>query len=269
MFFADHALAKRLEAAEAWGTVEAARAHARIFPESGAASQPVAGGYTAFTGVGSPLTQACGVGMTGPVSEAEMEALEEFFRRYGSPAQIEVCPLADSSLIGLLSLRNYHVSEFSNVLIRPLSRKESFPALDTGVRVRQVTPSDADLWVSTVAEGFFDQGVKPSAINIFSTLFHMANATCFLGWVDGQPAGGGAVTRFQGVATLFGTGTRPAFRKRGVQAALIYARLALAAVSGCDLAMVTTLPGSGSQRNVERQGFRVVYTRLKMIREWE
>jgi hypothetical protein len=32
--------------------------------------------------------------------------------------------------------------------------------------------------------------------------------------------------------------------------------------------MVITLPGSTSQRNAERQGFRVMYTRSKMVREW-
>jgi hypothetical protein len=32
--------------------------------------------------------------------------------------------------------------------------------------------------------------------------------------------------------------------------------------------MSVTQPSSGSQRNLERQGFRVVYTRTKFTREW-
>jgi len=62
----------------------------------------------------------------------------------------------------------------------------------------------------------------------------------------------------RGVASFGGAGTLPEFRNRGVQKALLLARLAKAAEHGCDLAMVATMPGSGSQRNVERQGFRVV-----------
>jgi GNAT superfamily N-acetyltransferase len=72
----------------------------------------------------------------------------------------------------------------------------------------------------------------------------------------------------QSVASFGGAGTLPEFRNRGVQRALLLARIAQAAREGCDLAMVATAPGSGSQRNVERQGFRVVYTRTKFLREW-
>lgn len=30
-----------------------------------------------------------------------------------------------------------------------------------------------------------------------------------------------------------------------------------------------TTPGSGSQRNAERQGFHVAYTKVVLVREWE
>ena len=36
-----------------------------------------------------------------------------------------------------------------------------------------------------------------------------------------------------------------------------------AAAHGCDLAMMVAETGSNSQRNAERKGFRVAYTRLK------
>jgi len=32
---------------------------------------------------------------------------------------------------------------------------------------------------------------------------------------------------------------------------------------GCDLAMMVAQPGSDSQRNAERKGFRIAYTRIK------
>ena len=76
-----------------------------------------------FTGVGSPLTQAVGLGMKGPVTEPEMERLEAFFEVRGSPTQIDLCPLADPSMLELLSLRGYRLREFSNMLVRPLRER--------------------------------------------------------------------------------------------------------------------------------------------------
>ena len=39
-----------------------------------------------------------------------------------------------------------------------------------------------------------------------------------------------------------------------------------AASHGCDLALMGAQPGSGSQRNAERHGFRIAYTRVKWKR---
>ena len=39
-----------------------------------------------------------------------------------------------------------------------------------------------------------------------------------------------------------------------------------AALAGCDLAVVTTLPGSKSQQNVQRHGFALLYTRAILRR---
>jgi hypothetical protein len=49
-----------------------------------------------------------------------------------------------------------------------------------------------------------------------------------------------------------------------VQSALIAARLAAATAAGCHLAMACTAPGTASQRNYERAGFRVAYTKAML-----
>jgi hypothetical protein len=68
-----------------------------------------------------------------------------------------------------------------------------------------------------------------------------------------------------GVAQLTGAATVPAHRRHGVQTALLAARLADAARTGCDIAVVTTQPGSKSQQNVQRQGFDLLYTRAVLV----
>jgi GNAT superfamily N-acetyltransferase len=133
--------------------------------------------------------------------------------------------------------------------------------------VREVRPGEAELWAQTVVEGVAeDEAAHPSLLPLFLTFCSMPTTTCFLASVDGQPAGGGVVGIDQGVAALFAAGTIPAFRRRGVQTALLYERLAFALKAGCDVATMIALPGSTSQRNAERQGFRIMYTRSKMTR---
>ena len=81
--------------------------------------------------------------------------------------------------------------------------------------------------------------------------------------IEGQPAATGAMAIHDGVALLAGAATVPEWRNRGAQRALLEHRLGRAAEAGCDLAMMGAAPGSASQRNAERQGFRIAYTRIK------
>jgi ribosomal protein S18 acetylase RimI-like enzyme len=69
-----------------------------------------------------------------------------------------------------------------------------------------------------------------------------------------------------GVATLCGAATHPQHRRRGVQSALLATRVRAAAAAGCDVAVVTTQPGSKSHENVQRQGFELLYTRAILVR---
>ena len=70
-----------------------------------------------------------------------------------------------------------------------------------------------------------------------------------------------------GIAQITGAATAPAFRRRGIQSALLAARLADATVAGCDVAVVTVQPGSKSQQNVQRRGFDLLYTRAVLAKD--
>jgi hypothetical protein len=85
----------------------------------------------------------------------------------------------------------------------------------------------------------------------------------FLAELERQPIATGALSICEGVALLAGASTIPEARKQGAQLALLDSRLNYAADRGCDLAMMCAAPGSSSQRNAERQGFRIAYTRIK------
>jgi len=267
--FADVALARRIEGADAAVGVESAEIHAKLHPEAESMAEAIAGGMAMFVGVGSPLTQAIGMGMEKPVRSWEMDRLERFFTSRNSGVRIELCPLSDGSLLGELSRRQYVLADFSNMLFRKLKAVESSIDESSPISVQRSAPEEADLWARTVAMGFGEQ-LAPTSENlaILRTMVARPTTKCVVAWVDGRPAGGGALSVHQGVAAIYGASTVPSFRRLGVQSAIIRSLITLAVEAECDLAYTLTRPGSVSQRNLERQGFRVAYTRCSMIREF-
>lgn len=267
MQFIDRHFAHRLELTDAYSGVAFARAHANLFPDSEAAAEAFAGGWATFAGADSPMTQAFALGLSGPVEEDEIARMEDFFHSRGAATNVELCPYADLSIVDIFRKRGYSLIELSNVFARALVPEDAQLSFNDAVHVRQPETHEARLWAETVARGFIPEGELPQAmIDLMITSLHSAVGAYFLAEIDGQTAGGGVLTMHDGVASLGGASTLPAFRNRGAQTALLRARLAFGAERGCEVAMVTTLPGSTSQRNVERQGFRVVYTRSKLQR---
>ena len=82
---------------------------------------------------------------------------------------------------------------------------------------------------------------------------------------EGAVAGGASLRTEDGVALLTGAATLPAHRRRGVQSALLAVRLLEAAAAGCDLAVITTGPGTKSAENAARNGFALLYVRAVMV----
>jgi len=256
MIVGDVGLARRIEAAEA--------ANARgssLRPD--AAVLEVAGGCAIFAGPDSPLTHAVGLGLKGPVRSAEIDALEAFFRSRGASVTVDFCPLADPGLLHALGERGYRATEFNNVVARRLAGLE----IVLTPRVRRALPSECDVWSYTVGRGFFDQPQLTSdEMDVGRAIFAMPDAVCFLGVaIGGDPAAGGALGIYDGLASLFADSTIARFRRSGLHREVIEARLNEAVARGCDLAAASTAPGSGSQRNYERLGFEVVYTRVTLV----
>jgi len=269
MKFMNLELARRVEMAEAHAGASCAEALASIRPDSPVAIERIAGGIAVFAGVGSPVSQAIGVGLDGAIAEAEFDRLEDFFWSRGAGVELELCPLIDVSLYGEFAKRGYVLTEVSNVLVREISPADAFEAPTAGITVRPAPPDEGKLWTDTVAQGFAEHfPVTPVLTDAMEGFFHRRGACCFyLAFVNDKVAGGGAVAAHERVCGLFGASTLPEFRRRGVQAALLAARLRWAQEQGCDLAVSIARPASASQRNIERFGFGVAYTRTKLSRE--
>jgi hypothetical protein len=269
----DLALARRIELAEAHAAVDCAEALERMRPGGLGAVERIAGGFAIYCGAGSPVTQAVGLGLDGAVSEEEFDRLEAFYRSRNEAVRVETCPLADASLVRHFGERGYRVTEFSNVMALPLRGASSAAATTgyppAGVTIERIGNQQMDLWTLTVSQGFSENfPVTQEILEVMKMFALGANVQCYLAQVEGAVAGGATLALREGVAGLFGASTLPAFRNRGVQTALLKERLGRAMTENCDLAVCIAQPGSSSERNVVRQGFSVLYTRVKFERAW-
>jgi hypothetical protein len=260
-FFSDLTLARRLEKTEGHGNAAFVDAQARLDPSSGAIWKNIGGTFAMFAGVGSPITQSFGLGMHEPLADKDLDTIERFFTSRGSAVFHETCPLAGVEVFVKLSGRGYRPCELSTVLFQPIDHSTRAAAA-TGLHVRLVTAPEAALFGKISAEGWSEHPEFMPYIEGFAKL-SLAAATCFVAERDGEPIATAALFMHDRTALLAGASTIPSGRRLGAQNALLDARLRHAAANHCDLAMMVAAPGSASQRNAERQGFRIAYTRTK------
>jgi hypothetical protein len=271
---ADRLLSLRLERAEALTNASFVEARARLQPESRAKWISIAGAMAMFDGVDSPCTQTFGLGLLQLPSVEEITAIEDFFKARGAAVLHEVSPHADKALIPMLCERGYRPLELSNVLYLPLALRTA-PTLPSATQpageneslhVRIPSPDESEKWARTSADGWSTSAEFADLIFEMGRVAATAQGnTPFLAELNGEPIAAGALSIREGVALFAGASTLPAWRRRGAQQALLETRFQYSMQMHCDLAMMVAEPGSSSQRNAERQGFRVAYTRTKWL----
>jgi GNAT superfamily N-acetyltransferase len=263
MVFADLELSRRLERAEGRACLQFAESRARLFPQSGAAWIECAGAYAVFDGVDSPVTQSFGLGLFEQVSPGALDRIERFFLERGAVVMHEVSPLAGIATMDLLCSRGYRPIELSSVLHRPVELPGAKE--DGGITVRLAVEQEAAVWADLSARGWADG--NPELLDFlghFGALaFAREESVNFVAELDGRPGATGMLCLHDGVALFAGASTIPEMRRHGLQAALLEARMRYAQEHGYSLAMMVTQAGSQSQRNAERVGFRIAYTRTK------
>lgn len=274
MEFVDLKLARKFELAEARIGESLVKSMQQRLPHLSAAAERVAGGIATFTGVDSPISQAIGAGLELGIPEAELDRLEDFFRTRGAPAILELSSFAAPSFVEMLNRRGYTVVEFSHVLCRTCGRDERFGSAPLGIVVRKLAAElrleEAKLYTEVVSKGYAESlPITQDLLDVVEGFCYDADGCCFFASIDGVPAGGGAAALFEGVGSLGGASVLPQFRRRGIHAALMSARMKWLASQDCKWFLSVAHPGSASHRNMERFGFRLAYARMKVIRRWE
>ncbi len=274
--FSGTALAARIERADCRLLTDGAAAARRRHPEVDVYVRELGGGVATWTGEGSPLNKVAGLGFAGPLDEAALAEVEQALATRGAPVQVELSCLAEPEVGRLLTRRGYTLEGFENVLGLPLGPAGAAPDASETLSVTRSGPDEFGVWLDVVVTGFATpdlQGVPshesfPREV-LERIMGDLASADGFVRYLarrNGELAGGASLRLFEGVAQLCGAATLPAHRRHGVQTALLATRLAEAREAGCDVAVVTTQPGSKSQENVQKQGFDLLYTRAILVK---
>lgn len=268
-------LAARIDRAEGRLCAGIARAVHHADPTAGSAVLDLAGGVAVFAGPGSPTNKLIGVGFDGLPTVDALDAVERVFAAHHAPLQAEIATLADARLHALLVARDYRSQGFENVLGCALDAgTRADPS--AGIAVTAVAESDLARWIDVVVDAFAAPDVGGVGGNTvppsdelrrwMSLTMRVPGFECMTARIDGTIAGGAALRIDGDIAQFCGAATLPAFRRRGVQTALLRWRLAHAAARGCRVAVVTTQPASKSQQNVEREGFALLYARQLLVK---
>jgi hypothetical protein len=282
MIYSDKSLSQKLERTEARANADFVDTRARLEPSSGAAWLEVAGAYAMFDGPESPCTQTFGLGLFEDATDRHLDELEKFYIERSAPVFHEVSPMTDPSLMQMLSARGYKPIELTNVMYRELGVGASGgkegrlkAGLKTGpqtglgrgsdIRTRIAGDDEAELWAATSAAAW---ATEMEGLHDFMLGFGRVSARCngaypFIGEIDGKAIATGMLFIYEDVCILAGASTILEARNQGAQSALLADRLTFAASRGCRLAIMAALPGSQSQKNAQRNGFDIAYTRTK------
>lgn len=225
------------------------------------------------------------LGMNGRVVDRdELADAADWLLAGGAEAMVELCPHAHPSAMEACAALGFVIDSrtessgatrgFDTVLFRDL--REASPERlgvepPAGLAIEHVDPSspervrafvDACLTPASPGAPAPPEGVRAAVERCVS---HPRNAS-FAALASGRIVGVGSADLCDDVAGLYGAKTLAQFRRRGVQSALIGARLAIGAAHGARIATLCSRPGGASERNALRLGFRVAYTKTLLVR---
>jgi GNAT superfamily N-acetyltransferase len=247
--------------------------YARVFqksrPEIGAAEEEICGGHMVFSGLGSPIGRATGLGFDQRIGAQVLDRIEQFYRSRKAPSQIDLTPLHEPAVFELFKERGYTIAELNNVLYRKLEPEEEFPPAPDHCIIRRSPPEEAEITGAIVETAFFPDGAPEGFRGLIAPLYQMEHARAFVATIDDKPVacGTGLVIPEHRLFALCGAGTLADYRGRGLQTTLLCARMTAALEAGCEYAVVVTQGGTISQRNAERLGFQVAYSKVTVIKQ--
>jgi ribosomal protein S18 acetylase RimI-like enzyme len=193
--------------------------------------------------------------------EHHVEPLVLWYRQHGIRPTFEMVPGMYGAALGreLTRLGLYQSGFHASLVGEPAAARVNGPEIEL-------------VSTSTAMEDYLDAYVAGWGVPEDEHPQFKANVRAWLrqpGWslylarVNGRPAAAATLYLHQRVGYLADATTDPAFRRRGLQIALLRRRMHDAGTAGADLVFSGADPFSTSHRNMERTGMRLQFVRSK------
>jgi hypothetical protein len=192
--------------------------------------------------------------------ESEIEALVAWCRDQGVKPRFEILPrTGDGVLCRELARLGFAVSDFHTSLIRDtapmaaVARSGDVEEVTTPQMLEEFLNAYCAGWAIPDCEGF-KRNVRPHWLG-------REGWSLFLARDSGHPAASAVLCICDKVAYLADASCDPAYRRRGLQLALLQRRISEAIAAGVDFICSGAAFQSGSHRNMERAGMRIQFIR--------
>lgn len=199
------------------------------------------------------------VGLRGEQA-SEVASLLAWYRENGVKPRVEILPRAgDAELCRELARLGLFPAEFHTSLVREatsmsrVARSGDVELVTTPGSLEEFLDAYCAGWAIPDCDGF-KRNVRPHWLG-------RQGWSLFLAREAGGPAAVGVLYRENGVAYLADAACDPAFRRRGLQLALLERRINTAVGAGVDFICSGAAFQTGSHRNMERAGMRVQFVR--------
>ncbi|WP_159882210.1 GNAT family N-acetyltransferase [Paenibacillus puerhi] len=200
------------------------------------------------------------------ISDEELPLLEEIYKFYksrGRKPQIEVVPTrAGAPLLSKLHSLGLRQTGFHTSLYADLSEPCEPASRSSDIQIKPLTEAEAQAYAAIHCRGtgLPDEGIPYVADNN-RVLMRRPGWLFYMALYQGEPAGVGVLYVKGTTASLTFAATLPELRGRGIHSALLQRRREEAEARGCSLLVSQAAFLSPSQRNMERIGMRIAYTR--------
>lgn len=210
------------------------------------------------------FNRVIGLGMTAPVTQADLDELISMYHNRRVPIGISLSPQCQTpQLCDWLQKRGFTVANEWVKMVRDTTP----PApVNSALRIELADMEQMALVADILAAGF---GLGDTLKPVFGYILGIPGNRVYIAWKGDTPIAAGALTLHEGIGHLNTTATLPDYRGHGAQSAIMARRIRDGIEAGCTgFVTETWVPRdepNHSYNNMLRHGFELLYKRPNWV----